>query len=274
MTKLVIDAITNVGNDGSFDVLMEASKKHLMQELKAERITGDKYAEAYISIMNNVLGQAIQFSVNAFQANANDELRIQKMLTEKAQIQDTIEELKDVTDVLGTVMGTVGKQKSVYDAQIKGFKDDALQKAANMMTGVWNLQRSTDEGIAPNNQNMLHDQNIGNAVSALGEQIGFDVVSLVEPTVFLELTDTATASPKGKVSGSVGIETNTIISMIITDIKGAKMIINPADITVTDGNFIKADISLSILAKGKLTATLTVQTADFKRLSATDTATL
>lgn len=248
-----------INGTGSFDKLMQTAKLHLMEEFKQERITGDKYAEAYISIMNNVLAQSIQFSLQVTTASANEELIKQKIKTEKAQIEDQV-------DGVG-VVGTVGKQKEVYDAQIKGFKDDALMKATNAMIGVWQVQRTTDEGISPNNQNMLHDVNIGNAVTALGQQVGFSVTVAVKPVVTLTI-----AVNRAEIRGNVGSPGSEVRSLYLTDVSGTRQIINTDAIVVgADGNFTLQDLEMPNLADGLITVTMKILTPEYDELEVTDT---
>lgn len=134
--ELTLDDVTTIALDGTgaFDVLMRAMKLHLLQEYTAGRITGDKYAEAYISLTNQVLAQAIQYVLQA-------KLMSQRIKTEAANIEDTIDGVP--------VGGSVGKQKEVYAAQIKGFKDDAMSKVLKMMIDVFSIQRGTDDAFAP-----------------------------------------------------------------------------------------------------------------------------
>ena len=137
-----------IDGDGIFDKFMQVLKLHLQGEVSAGRITGDNFAEAYIAMTNLALTQAVGFTLQAPQANAQEELiqsqiklTEQKTKTELGQISDTVDGVP--------VTGLLGKQKQVYAAQIKGFKDDAFNKAAKIAVDVWNVQRSTDEAITP-----------------------------------------------------------------------------------------------------------------------------
>lgn len=123
-----------IDGDGIFDKFMQVLKLHLQGEVTAGRITGDNYAEAYIAMTNLALTQAVSYSLQGI-------LTDQKVKTEQAQISDTVDGVP--------VTGLIGKQKQVYAAQIKGFKDDAFNKAAKIAVDVWNVQRSTDEAITP-----------------------------------------------------------------------------------------------------------------------------
>ena len=182
MATLDVSNVTTgtIDGTGTFDVLMQTVFLHLQREYAAGRITGDMYAKAYIEIMNNTLAQATQYVVAAFQATANDELvaaqirKINKdieLVTEQIELigyQGVSEQAKyrDVVD--GEVIaGTIGKQKDVYTAQTKGFKDSALQSLAKTMIDTWSVRRSTDEETQTTPESKLYDANIGNAIEAM-----------------------------------------------------------------------------------------------------------
>ena len=192
MATLDVSNVTTgtIDGTGTFDVLMQTVFLHLQREYASGRITGDMYAKAYIEIMNNTLAQATQYVVAAFQATANDELvaaqirKINKdieMVTEQIELigyQGVSEQAKyrDVVD--GEVIaGTIGKQKDVYTAQTKGFKDSALQSLAKTMIDTWSVRRSTDEGTTTTPESKLYDGNIGNAIEAMFANLQVPVAS-------------------------------------------------------------------------------------------------
>ena len=83
-----------------------------------------------------------------------------------------------VTFVDGEVIaGTIGKQKDVYTAQTKGFKDSALQSLAKTMIDTWSVRRSTDEGTTTTPESKLYDGNIGNAIEAMFANLQVPVAS-------------------------------------------------------------------------------------------------
>ena len=53
---------------GAFDVFMTAMDKHLEREFKGNRITGSQYAEVYTAVANQVMGQAVSFTLQKDQA--------------------------------------------------------------------------------------------------------------------------------------------------------------------------------------------------------------
>lgn len=53
---------------GAFDVFMTAMDKHLEREFKGNRLTGSQYAEVYTAVSNQVLGQAVSFTLQKDQA--------------------------------------------------------------------------------------------------------------------------------------------------------------------------------------------------------------
>ena len=192
MATLEVSNITTgtINGTGTFDVLMQTVFLHLQREYASGRITGDMYAKAYIEIMNNTLAQATQYVVAAFQATANDELvaaqirKINKdieMVTEQIELigyQGVSEQAKyrDVVDGQA-IAGTIGKQKDVYTAQTKGFKDSALQSLAKTMIDTWSVRRSTDEGTTTTPESKLYDGNIGNAIEAMFANLQVPVAS-------------------------------------------------------------------------------------------------
>ena len=192
MATLDVSNVTTgtIDGTGTFDVMMQTVFSHLQREYAAGRITGDMYAKAYIEIMNNTLAQATQYVVAAFQATANDELvaaqirKINKdieLVTEQIELidyQGVSEQAKYLDVVNGQVIaGTIGKQKDVYTAQTKGFKDSALQSLAKTMIDTWSVRRSTDEGTATTPESKLYDGNIGNAIEAMFANLQVPVAS-------------------------------------------------------------------------------------------------
>ena len=182
MAMLDVKNVTTgtIDGTGTFDVIMQTVFLHLQREYASGRITGDMYAKAYIEIMNNTLAQATQYVVAAFQATANDDLvaaqirKINKdieLVTEQIELidyQGVSEQAKYLDVVNGQVIaGTIGKQKDVYTAQTKGFKDSALQSVAKTMIDTWSVRRSTDESTGTTPESKLYDGNIGNAVEAM-----------------------------------------------------------------------------------------------------------
>lgn len=53
-----------VSGDGYFDDIMETMTKHLQAQYDADRITGQAYAQLYAQVMQNALGQSMQFLMN------------------------------------------------------------------------------------------------------------------------------------------------------------------------------------------------------------------
>lgn len=65
----------------------------------------------------------------------------QKAITEQAQTLDTVN-----GQALG---GILGKQATLYTRQADGYTRDAEQKAAKLLIDTWQVQRSTDDTLAP-----------------------------------------------------------------------------------------------------------------------------
>ena len=56
---------------GAFDVFMTAMDKHLEREFRGNRITGSQYAEVYTAVANQVMGQAVSFTLQKDQSRWN-----------------------------------------------------------------------------------------------------------------------------------------------------------------------------------------------------------
>ena len=199
---------TLTGN-GIFDTWMRALSAHLKREYAEQRITGDEYAKAYIALMNNLLNAAVGFLTQDAQLAmakeklayelqlldaqvnlANKELAIKDKdlaLKEKqvalaeAQLKAAEAQYKDTVDGQ-PVGGVLGKQMKVYDAQAKGFKDNALQAATKIMVDTWNIRRQTDESLQTTVDSKLYDGNIGNAIAEMFESVSIPVATAPEPT--------------------------------------------------------------------------------------------
>ena len=71
-----------------------------------------------------------------------------------------------------TADSVIGKQTLLYGNQAAAFLRDAEQKAAGIMTDVWNVSRTTDEGTPRDTDNKLTDVNIGAVVTKLMDGVG------------------------------------------------------------------------------------------------------
>ena len=198
---------TLTGN-GIFDTWMRALGAHLKREYAEQRITGDEYAKAYIALMNNLLNAAVGFLTQDAQLAmakeklvyelqlldaqvnlANKELAIKDKdlaLKEKqvalaeAQLKAAEAQYKDTVDGL-PIGGVLGKQMKVYDAQAKGFKDNALQAATKIMVDTWNIRRQTEESLQTTGDSKLYDGNIGNAIAEMFKSVSIPVASAPTP---------------------------------------------------------------------------------------------
>ena len=198
---------TLAGN-GIFDTWMRALGAHLKREYAEQRITGDEYAKAYIALMNNLLNAAVGFLTQDAQlAMAQEKLKYELQLLDaqvkladkelalkdkdlalkekqvalaEAQLKAAEAQYKDTVDGL-PVGGVLGKQMKVYDAQAKGFKDNALQAATKIMVDTWNIRRQTDEGLQTTDDSKLYDGNIGNAIAEMFESVSIPVAPAPVP---------------------------------------------------------------------------------------------
>ena len=191
---------TLAGN-GIFDTWMRALGAHLKREYAEQRLTGDEYAKAYIALMNNLLNAAVGFLTQDAQlAMAQEKLKYELQLLDaqvkladkelalkekqvalaEAQLKAAEAQYKDTVDGQ-PVGGVLGKQMKVYDAQAKGFKDNALQAATKIMVDTWNIRRQTDESLQTTDDSKLYDGNIGNAIAEMFGSVSIPVAAAPTP---------------------------------------------------------------------------------------------
>ena len=188
MTIPAIEDLTTITVDGTgaFDQLMQATKNHLLDEYKSGRIKGAEYSQVYLGSLVAVLDQAVKYLSTKDQselikaqtdkvraeidlvlaqielAKNQDVLMLQKVKTEKAQIEDVVDG--------APVQGVIGKQKTLYTRQADGFLRDAEHKMAKLMADVWAVQRTTDEGFAPSTQ--LANASIDSVITKAKQGVG------------------------------------------------------------------------------------------------------
>lgn len=118
---------------------------------------------------------------NATKTYTNTHLlpRQRDMLQEQVEVQRA-QTLDTRTDG-ATIVGSVGKQKDLYNQQIVSYQRDAEVKAAKLFTDAWITQKTLDEGLlAPNNfTNASMDEILANL--KINNVIGTDTPPPVQP---------------------------------------------------------------------------------------------
>lgn len=121
--------------------------------------------EAQIAVQNKQL-DLLQEQVN--QAKAQTDYYAQKVVTEKAQTDASVIGDGSVIDV----------QVDLMNAQKDGYKRNAEQQAAQIMSNTWNVRRQTDEDTSANSTNLLDDATVGKTIQTLLSGVGV----IVNPT--------------------------------------------------------------------------------------------
>ena len=106
-----LDRLTTAEIDGTgvFDVLMQSTKAHVLQEYEAGRIDIDHYADVYLGALGAVLQSSVSYLLNnqsEKKTTAEIGLIRQQIATELANTSDTIPDdlaFNDSTDVQGVV---------------------------------------------------------------------------------------------------------------------------------------------------------------------------
>lgn len=93
----------------------------------------------------NVLTQTAQTKYQTEQL-----LPAQKLMVVE-QMEAARAQTKDVRTDGTAVVGSIGKQKDLYDQQIDSYKRDSEMKAAKLYTDAWITMKTIDEGLTPPN---------------------------------------------------------------------------------------------------------------------------
>ncbi len=89
----------------------------------------------------NTTNQNTTITKQQEQLDAQTLLISQQKLSEEAKIKDIVDSVD--------VVGTIGKQKTLYQAQIDGYARDAEQKLLKILVDTWTVRQTTDGDDAP-----------------------------------------------------------------------------------------------------------------------------
>ena len=208
-----VNQITNQTSTGVLDVLIAKVNHELSEQFQKRRINSDEYGQVYVSALNALIGQSIQY-VTAIESANNQaalilaqkaqveaetqltnkkilqaqkeidllDIQLQRANVEKALLEAKVNTEKaqylDIVDG-NPVGGIIGKQKSLYDSQSAGFLRDAEQKLLKILSDIWSVQKSVDPAIDPLDTGM-HDGNIN--VVAIKAIQGIGATPVAPPT--------------------------------------------------------------------------------------------
>ena len=138
----ITDITTGTKNGtGYFDKFMDSINVHIEDQFQKGRITGKDYGVVYLGALQAALAQAVayvgvqeQVSASSLRTAAEAALLAQKLITERAQVEDVIDTV--------AVLGSIGKQKALQEAQANGFARDAEQKALKILMDAWQVNKS------------------------------------------------------------------------------------------------------------------------------------
>lgn len=154
-----IDLLTTavVSGTGVFDVLMTATKAHLLEEYNADRITGEEYATVYLGAIQAVMQQAVQYILGQPQvevAKAQAALTRQKTVTELAQTDDTIpsglgfNSSTSVGGLLDLEKDKLALEKDLVSAQITASEREGNLVGQKIITELAQTCDSLTQGLA------------------------------------------------------------------------------------------------------------------------------
>lgn len=133
-----------------------------IENMNKQNELADKQLDLLAAQINVQVKQLDLLEKQVDQAAAQTDYYKQKVITEKAQTDSSVIGSGSVID----------SQKQLMDAQKDGYKRNAEQQAAQIITNTWNVRRQTDESTSGNTTNLLDDASVGKVVQTLAAGIG------------------------------------------------------------------------------------------------------
>ncbi len=180
-----------LAGDGVFDILMQATKLHLMEEYDSGRITGKEYSTVYLGALNAVLAQSIGYIKNHHETaniNANVGLVRQKTATELAQTADEIPAglaFNSTTDIDGLIADQKllnAEQLSLIGSQVTQSENEVALTGQKIITELAQTDDDLTDARAAG-----HGYNTSNVLASLvlaqTEKIDADAMLTKQKTV-------------------------------------------------------------------------------------------
>jgi len=126
--------------------LLDVQRDKILADIELVNSQRDKIAAEILLTQQQLINAQVQKEILELQkdkTNAETDLLTQKVKTEQAQILDTIDG--------SPVLGSIGKQKGLLQAQTDGFARKAEQDLSKILTDSWSVRRTTDEATIPPN---------------------------------------------------------------------------------------------------------------------------
>ena len=236
--KITVPDLTGgeVEGGGVFDELMRSVKSHLDMEYREGRITGDKYANIYVSVLTQVLQTASQYAIEA-------PLTSQRVLL----LQEEITQAERQTDLINAQI-----------AKLQAETDVSVKQLDIMTQQILDMQASTALTIAKTleseeNLNVLREQ-----VTLTSNQAALAVsnATLTDQKILSEVQQTEIAVKQVKLTENQGLlaEQKIVTEKAQTTNEGFgadfQIITNPnGTTTVTGGGILGSSVGMQYKQK-------------------------
>jgi hypothetical protein len=99
ITPITLASLTDatLAGNGVFDVLMRATKAHLENEFKQNRIKGSEYATVYLGSLESVLSTSLQFVLQKDKVALESQILEQQVLLAQAAVTKITAEIAQIT---------------------------------------------------------------------------------------------------------------------------------------------------------------------------------
>lgn len=165
---------TKVDGEGAFDVLMRATKAHLEEEFRAQRIRGPEYATVYLGGLEQVMQTAMQFLMNAPKAALEAQLigvqielakvEVLKAEVQRLQIVAQTELLREQVLIAKAELEIRKLELQKVPAEIALLEQQVLKIKDDILTGQVQRLNLAKQGLQIEAQTRLVTQQTSNAV--------------------------------------------------------------------------------------------------------------
>jgi hypothetical protein len=134
LTKMTVEKDGQLIQNATVQYQLDFVLPMQVAKMTAEKIGQETQNDTLAYTLANILPQQLDNLV------AQEKLSNEQMEAQRGQTTDTR------TDG-ALIVGSIGKQKALYDQQITSYKRDAEHKAAKLFTDAWITQKTLDEGL-------------------------------------------------------------------------------------------------------------------------------
>lgn len=177
MAEILVSDLTESTTNGSgvFDVIMQATKAHLNEEYKSNRIKGPEYATVYLGALQSAMNQALQFVLTKQRSDYEARLMEAQIITEghqQALLQQQLNLMTSERDKVIAEIAVVNQQASKLVSEKAGIDSQTNlteQQRTNLVSEKARIDAETSR-VTQQTTNLAADKLLTDAKVSLTTQ--------------------------------------------------------------------------------------------------------